>query len=348
MTQLSPQLAPPPIRLQTLVLAGAAALLLWTLSTVLLVTFAAVLIAIVLSAIARPITRYVRIPRAGAILIATALLLLLVGWPFFLFGSRLWTQFDELAVDIPNTIDGIKQSIESHPSVLLLERLSFPFDMTAIARPVTAHLTRVIASIGNLLAYATLLVFAAVYFALSPSLYVEGAMRFVPADFQERTRRFLVRGAYLLRVWLSTQLVVVVLNAAFTGIGLWLFGIEEAAALAMLAGLLSFIPYVGTIVAMLIAALAVLPQGVTLSLYVLLVFSLASAVEGYLVTPYIQSRTLSMAPVVLIVAIFAFGALFGTIGIILAAPLTVVIMAAIDTFYKPGTVVALAPPQHGE
>lgn len=323
------------LNVRNLVLIAGAALAGWYLSNVLLVTFAALLVALALCSIARPITRYAGIPRPLAILLAAALLVLVVGWPFFLFGSRLWTQFDELAVDIPQTIEAIKLNLESHPSIVLLEKLSLPFDMTTIAGPVTARLTSILSSIGSALAYLTLLMFAALYFALSPTQYVEGALRFLPSDHRQRMRQFFDRAARLLRLWLSTQLVVVVLNTLFTGIGLWLFGVEEAGALAMLAGLLSFIPYVGTIIAMAIAALAVMPQGITLSLYVLFVFTVASAVEGYLVTPYIQSRTLSLAPVVLIVAIFTFGVLFGTLGIILAAPLTVVIMAALDTFYAP-------------
>lgn len=336
MTPLHPQpAAAAPLSLRAAVGFGFAAVAGWYLSNVLLVTFAAMLVALALCSIARPITRYAGVPRPLAILIAAAFFVLVVGWPFFLFGSRLWRQFDELAVDIPQTIETIKLNLESHPSVVLLEKLSLPFDMSTVAAPMTARLTNILSSIGSVLAYLTLLMFAALYFALSPTQYVDGILRLVPADYRSAIRQFLERAARLLRLWLSTQLVVVVLNALFTGIGLWLFGVEEAGALAMLAGLLSFIPYVGTIIAMGIAALAVMPQGVTLSLYVLFVFTIASAVEGYLITPYIQSRTLSLAPVVLIVAIFTFGVLFGTLGIILAAPLTVVIMAALDTFYVP-------------
>jgi predicted PurR-regulated permease PerM len=128
------------------------------------------------------------------------------------------------------------------------------------------------------------------------------------------------------------------MNGSEPGIGIWVFGVDGAAALAMLGGLLSFIPYVGTIVAMLIAALAALPQGPAFALYALMVFGAVSFVEGYFITPYIQKRTLSLPPVVLIFAIFAFGILFGTLGVILAAPLTVVLLVALDVFYKPAPV----------
>ncbi|MCI0600253.1 MAG: AI-2E family transporter, partial [Beijerinckiaceae bacterium] len=103
-------------------------------------------------------------------------------------------------------------------------------------------------------------------------------------------------------------------------------------------GALSFVPYVGTIVAMVIGALAALPQGVDFAISALIVFGAASFFEGYLITPYIQSKTLSLPPVILIFAIFAFTILFGMLGVILAAPLTVVSMVALDTFYRPAKV----------
>ena len=148
-------------------------------------------------------------------------------------------------------------------------------------------------------------------------------------------QQFVERSGSSLRIWLSTQLLVVLINGIFAGIGLWAFGVNDAAALAMLAGLLSFIPYVGTIIAMIIGGLATLPQGAVFVLYALMVLGATSVVEGYIITPYIQSKTLSLPRVVLIFAIFTFTILFGTLGIILAAPLTVVAIVALDILYKP-------------
>src|SRR5262249_60165067 len=94
-------------------------------------------------------------------------------------------------------------------------------------------------------------------------------------------------------------------------------------------------PYVGTIIAMAIAALAALPQGGAFAFYALVVIGIVSVIEGYFITPYIQSKALSLPPVILVFAIFAFALLFGTLGVILAAPLTVVLKVALDTFYRP-------------
>jgi predicted PurR-regulated permease PerM len=77
------------------------------------------------------------------------------------------------------------------------------------------------------------------------------------------------------------------INGTFAGVGPWAFGAEGTAALAMLGGALSFVPYVGTIVAMVVRALAALPQGIDFAVYTLIVFGAPSFFEGYLITPYI-------------------------------------------------------------
>src|SRR5262249_23429072 len=148
-----------------------------------------------------------------------------------------------------------------------------------------AHLTSIVSSVGAVMAYATLLLFGGIYLAIDPDLYVRGVLRLTPEQYRGRVQAFADASASSLRIWLLTQLVVVLLNGVFAGIGLWALGVDGAAALATLGGLLSFIPYVGTIVAMLIGALAALPQGTNYAFYVLLIFSIATIVEGYFITP---------------------------------------------------------------
>jgi predicted PurR-regulated permease PerM len=314
-----------------------AALIVFFLSKVLLVIFASILFAIALCGLARLITAHAKVPHALAVVIAALAGVAAIGWPFMIYGSRLWAQFDEIAMDIPEAVTSIKTSLGAHSSVQFLEQIFGDIDFSRIAAPVATHLTSIISLVSTIIAYAILLLFGGVYLALSPDLYVKGLLRFTPLSYRDRVQQFVERSGSSLRIWLSTQLLVVLINGIFAGIGLWAFGVNDAAALAMLAGLLSFIPYVGTIIAMIIGGLATLPQGAVFVLYALMVLGATSVVEGYFITPYIQSKTLLLPPVVLIFAIFTFTILFGTLGIILAAPLTVVAIVALDIFYKPAS-----------
>jgi predicted PurR-regulated permease PerM len=318
-----------------LLLAAVAAILLWQLIDVALVVFAAVLVAIALCGLAEPISKLIGIPRTVGVLLITSSLVGLVAVPLASYGNRLWAQFDEIALDIPTAVESIKRTIESHPSGRLLEELLGGADFTKAVTPVAQHIGALAATFGTITSYLIFIVFGGLYLAIDPGAYIDGLVRFAPAGERERLRRFLGSSGKALRTWLFTQLLVVLMNGIFSTVGLFALGVHSAVALGILAGILSFIPYVGTIAAMVIGALAALTQGAQYAIYALVVLGAVSFFEGYFVTPYIQSRTLSIPPVVLLFSLFAFTVLFGTLGIILAAPLTIVVIMAIDTFYPP-------------
>lgn len=316
-----------------LVLLVGAALVLWQLTDVVLVIFFSILIAVAFRGLAEPISKLLKVPVTVAVLIVTLLLVGLVAAPLAVYGNRLWAQFDEIALDIPAALEGLKRAIESHPSGRLLEGLVGGADFSKAMPPVAQHLGALAASVGTIASYVVLMFFGGLYLALDPGRYVDGLIYFSPASYRGHVRHFLEQSSNNLRMWLFTQLLVVLMNGLFSTLGLWAFGVHSAVALGILAGVLSFIPYVGTIVAMVIGALAALTQGPQFAVYALVVLGAVSFFEGYFVTPYIQSRTLSIPPVVLLFSLFAFTVLFGTLGIILAAPLTIVLIVAINTFY---------------
>lgn len=336
MTASSPQgLGPTLPWLAPVVLVAAVALLLWQLTDVALVIFSSILIAVAFCGLAEPISRFLRAPHAVAVLIVTLLFVGLIAAPLTIYGNHLWAQFDEIALDIPAAIENLKRTIESHPSGRLLEGIIGGADFTKAAAPVAQHIGTLAAALGTITSYGILMLIGGIYLALDPALYTKGLIRFTPAGQRDHVRQFLERSGTSLRTWLFTQLLVVVMNGIFSTFGLWAFGVHSAVALGILAGVLSFIPYVGTIAAMVIGALAALAQGPQFALYALIVLGAVSFLEGYFVTPYIQSRTLSIPPVTLLFSLFAFTVLFGTLGIILAAPLTIVVIVAIDIFYAP-------------
>lgn len=317
-------------RMAAAALALAAALLLWRLSEVVLIIFSSVLIAIALRGVAEPIARLTRIPDFAAIFIATLAVIALIGLSLSLFGARLLAQYDEIARDVPKALASIRQAVEAHPWGRFVETLIAGADFSQATAPVAVQIASFIGAVGKVLSYATFMLFGGFYLAIDPHRYVNGLIHFTPADHRERLRRFLDLSGATLRWWLLTQLMVVAINGAFAGLGLWAAGVEAPLALALIAGALSFIPYVGAIVAMAIAALSALPQGPDFALYAVVILGGVSFVEGYLITPYVQSRTLSLPPVALIFSMLAFTLLFGSLGVILAAPLTIVLMVALE------------------
>ncbi|MCL2385309.1 MAG: AI-2E family transporter, partial [Alphaproteobacteria bacterium] len=262
--------APPSQGIPPIAFVVMAAIILWLLSDVVLVIFASILIAIALLGLADPITKLTHIPHRLAVLIATLIIAVTVSVPFMLFGSRLLAQYDSIAQDIPQTILTIGRAIEAHPWGRFLEGFLKVDDLSKLTAPLTAHVLSFATSTSKVLSYVVLMLLGGIYFAMDPDRYIDGLMYFTPMKYKNRMRSFITRSGPALHRWLFTQLLVVVMNALFAGVALWAFEVDAPVALAILGGALAFIPYVGTIVAMTIGALASLPQGPAFAFYAVL------------------------------------------------------------------------------
>ena len=131
----------------------------------------------------------------------------------------------------------------------------------------------------------------------------------------------------MLGAFLRGQLMVMLALGVIYSFGLWLVGVEFALLLGMFAGFLSFVPYLGLIVGVLIAGAAVLFQThdfVNVFL-VVMVFAIAQAIEGMLLTPLLVGERIGLHPVTVIFAVLAGGQLFGFFGVLLALPIAAVL-----------------------
>ena len=126
----------------------------------------------------------------------------------------------------------------------------------------------------------------------------------------------------VLSAFFRGQLMVMFALGVIYSIGLSLVGIEFAALIGMGAGLLSIVPYLGSIVGVLVAAGAAIFQfqDVFHLLMVLLVFGVGQSAEGMYLTPKLVGDQIGLHPVAVIFAVLAGGKLFGFLGILLALP----------------------------
>jgi predicted PurR-regulated permease PerM len=124
-----------------------------------------------------------------------------------------------------------------------------------------------------------------------------------------------------------------VVVGALIGIGLWILGMPSALALGLLAGMLEFIPFAGPILAAIPAILLALAVSPEMALWVALLYTAVQQFEGNVLTPLVQQYAVDLPGVVLLFSLIGFGTLFGTLGVILAAPLAVVTMVLVKRLY---------------
>jgi predicted PurR-regulated permease PerM len=318
-----------------------AAIALWRLSDVLLVIFASILLAIAWRAAAKPLETRLKLPRAASMAVAALTLTAIFGSSITMFGSRLLAQYDEVARDIPRAIAEIRQAIEAHPWGRYVESFLAATDISRATAPLAVHVASFVGAVSQTLAFTLVILLGGACLALDPPTYIDGVIALAPASRREGLDRFMNKAGLMLQQWLRVQIFVVVVNTTLAFLGLWVAGVEAPLALATISGLLAFIPFLGSWVALIIGAIAVLPQGAEFAAYAVAAIGGASFIEGYLLTPYVQSKTLSLPPAALIFSMSAMGLLFGAFGVILAAPITIVLAAALaSTRPQPDT---LAP-----
>jgi predicted PurR-regulated permease PerM len=124
--------------------------------------------------------------------------------------------------------------------------------------------------------------------------------------------------------FLRGQLLVMLLMGAFYTVGLWLVGLDYALSVGMIAGLVTFVPYLGVIIGVALATLTALLQfdSMTQLLWIWGVFAAGNVLEGYVFVPLLVGERIGLHPVAVIFALFAFGQLFGFFGVLLAVPVS--------------------------
>lgn len=135
----------------------------------------------------------------------------------------------------------------------------------------------------------------------------------------------------VLGAFLRGQLLVMLGLGLIYTVGLWIAGIDHALLIGMTAGVVSFVPYLGLIVGILLAGIASVLQFQDPShlWQVAVVFGIGQVVESVLLTPWLVGDRIGLHPVMVIFAVLAFGQLFGFFGVLMALPVAAVIMVLV-------------------
>jgi predicted PurR-regulated permease PerM len=183
--------------------------------------------------------------------------------------------------------------------------------------------------------FATLVVvFVGIYVAAHPRVYEQGFLRLVPPANQRRAELILTEMGQTLRWWLAGQVITMAIIGALCMTGLWMVGAPFPAGLGALAGILAFIPYIGATIGLIPAALLAAAKSTSLLMGVVAVYLAIHIVEGYALAPLVQRRMVYLPPALTIAAQFLLWLLAGTLGLIVATPLTAATLALVRKLYR--------------
>ncbi len=149
----------------------------------------------------------------------------------------------------------------------------------------------------------------------------------IPRDWIDRVRQLCLEIDQVVAEFLRGQLSVMLSLCVFYSVSLWLAGLDMALSIGLIAGLLSFVPYLGFALAFVLAVVLALLQFASLPevVPVLLVFGIGQLVESFILTPILVGDRIGLHPVIVILALMAGGQLFGFAGVLLALPVSAAI-----------------------
>src|SRR5690606_4482268 len=167
-------------------------------------------------------------------------------------------------------------------------------------------------------------------------------------------RRLARESDQVLGDFLRGQLLVMLALATVYSVGLWIVGLNLGLLIGVIAGLISFVPYLGAIVGVGLAVIAALVQfgGDLWPLAgVAIVFMVGQTLEGFVLQPLLLGDRIGLHPVAVIFAVMAGGQLFGFLGVLLALPVAavlVVVLRYLHERYRESDVYAGIEPQRRE
>jgi predicted PurR-regulated permease PerM len=336
------------------VLFAALLLFTWYFAATLFLIFAGMLLGVALNAMTELLGRVVRLAHALRLTIVCLVLASLLSGVIFLGGTTIAQQATALSNTIKSQLVSVKAFLEKNgidtnyfdlgnpaasgdssvPGTPGAATHNLPSAGTiassggAIVSQTLKLLLGTVSAVGNFF----IVLFLGLTFAAQPSVYRKGLLFIVPARHRARATVIVDRIGETLERWLIAQIVTMAVVFVVTWIGLAMIGVQGSFILGIQAGLLTFIPTVGPLIAGLIVVLASLASGWVAAASAFALFLGVHALESYILTPILQRQALDIPPATLFAFQILLGVVFGIWGLALALPVMAIVKVMIDYF----------------
>lgn len=300
------------------------------LGDVLLVLFAASLLAVAMLYASRFVAKHTGMGRRTALGLLLAAVAAAVGLFAWMGAGNIAAEADRLAAHLQQQLVSLRQALSGTAwGSAVIGRVQDYLANAHVAGMASGIATSTLGVVGTLV----ILVASAVYIAVSPQLYRQGALRLLPMRWRPRGEEVIGALGETLAWWLLGQLCDMLVVGSLTFAGLWALGVPLSGTLALIAALFNFVPYIGAIAGAVPAVLVALGQGPGLALEVGGLFVAVQTLEGNVIAPLIQRRTVALPPLLTIIAQTVFGTLFGIGGLILATPIAAAALVLVRMVY---------------
>ncbi|MEO8823783.1 MAG: AI-2E family transporter [Ginsengibacter sp.] len=305
-------------------------LLFKTLFGVILLSLAGMLMAVYFRGFANLLNRILNWPANLCVFLSVFINILLLAGFFWFVGARLQQQIAELSDTLPQTVqhlkDQLSQSDMGTKGLYYLNNAANSIKVESVAKKFFSGTFGVISDIYVVLLFA-------IFFTADPLLYKKGFVKLLPPKAKDKGDKLLDELNAVLKKWIKSQIIGFFFIAVFTGIGLWIVGMPLILTLALIAGILNFVPNFGPLIALIPAVLLALTQGPSTAIIVACIYTGVQIIQSAVTQPIIQQKMVSLPPALTIFAQVAFGMVAGFWGVLLATPIVVIVLKVVNRLY---------------
>lgn len=284
-----------------------------------------------------------KVPRTWAVVLVMLSLLLVAGGMLLIMLPLLEKEISLFVARLPDLIDSAR--VRFLPLLQQWFGANLEWDAAALKKLLMAHwqsagsvaekilpwLTNSSSAIIGVLINLLLIPVAMFYLLRDWQGLLARLDHLVPRHWHATVTEIVTEVDSILAEFLRGQILVMLLMSVYYSLVLWLVGLEFALPIGIVAGMLVFVPYLGMVIGLTLATLAAAMQFSEFGnvLWVWAVFGAGQLLEGMLVTPMLVGERIGLHPLAVIFALMAFGQLFGFFGILLALPLSAILLVGL-------------------
>jgi predicted PurR-regulated permease PerM len=325
----------------TLVLVGFSFWLLYRFNQVIFIIF----IAIVMGTVIRPIVDWLHrrgLPRlVGAVLVYFILLTLLTTFVFLLF-PLIIKQATTITAAVPGYYQSLRDWMVNYPNPLIVQLGGFlPQKMPGLM-PIQQTGQQMLdfagqawgymATAANFIFIATAIILMAFYWTLDGSRYIQSLLLLVPKSRRENISGLILAMSSKVGYYVAGQGFLCLVIGVMALIAYLIIGLPNALVLALVAGVLEAVPWIGPVLGAVPASIIALSIAPSKLIWVIIAAFVIQQTENVLLVPRVMRKAVGVNPFVSLLAIFAFSSLYGIPGALMAIPISAIIQILLERF----------------
>jgi predicted PurR-regulated permease PerM len=307
------------------------------LADIALLTFGAILVATTLRHGGAWVARWTPLSPFWGFVTLTATILLAAMLLGVFAGPAIVTQAQEFAPEFMEQVGHLRARVEQvHWARPIVQKLATG-DIEASRILSGGFVSSAIGSLfstANGILIAILVVFGAgVFMGFDPQAYREPVVRLFPPNRRDRIRETLDDTGQVLARWFVGRLMTMIFNGGVVALTLWYLGVPMPWLLGLITGIFTFVPMLGSWLAIVPAVIFAAPQGIDAMITIVVAYTITQQIENLVVEPLVMQQAIKMPPAYVLLSQLALGALTGAAGVAFAVPLLAAVTVIVRRLY---------------